>query len=92
MKKYAMFPIVGLLMLLLPALTLAGHGYHGHGYYGHGNMMKSWDMNALDTDNDKALTFEEYSENHRKQLRAGFDMIDADKDGVISVEEWKTFL
>jgi Ca2+-binding EF-hand superfamily protein len=49
-------------------------------------------MNEMDANQDKTLSFEEYRDSQTKQLRAGFDMIDSNKDGVISEEEWHTFL
>ena len=73
--------------LILSPLALAGHHYHGHGY-----MMPSWDMTDLDTDQDGALSFDEFGASHMDKLRAGFNMIDADKDGVIGASEWNDFL
>jgi hypothetical protein len=80
--------IISLLALafFMSSVAIAGH------YYGHGGKMTEWNMGKLDANNDNTLTFEEYSENQRRQLRAGFDMIDTDKDGVISEAEWKAFL
>jgi Ca2+-binding EF-hand superfamily protein len=34
------------------------------------------------------VTFEEYSAEKIERLRNGFEMIDTDKDGVISEDEW----
>lgn len=64
----------------------------GHHYKGHGSAMSSWNMNEMDANQDRTLSFEEYRDSQTKQLRAGFDMIDSNKDGVISEEEWHTFL
>lgn len=79
--------IIVSVIFLLSSLAWAGHHYRGHG-----GMTPSWDMSVMDSNQDKALTFEEYSERQTKRLRAGFDMIDGNNDGVISEDEWKTFL
>ncbi|MBC2735029.1 MAG: hypothetical protein HF981_11795 [Desulfobacteraceae bacterium] len=46
----------------------------------------------MDANQVRALSFEGYRDSQTKQLRAGFDMIDINKDGVISEDEWHTFL
>ena len=68
------------------SLAVAGYGYH------HKGAMKSWDMDAVDANQDKQLTFDEYSARQVEHLRTGFDMIDTNKDGVISEDEWKALL
>jgi hypothetical protein len=55
-------------------------------------MMNSWDMTEMDTNKDGSLSFDEFAESSRKQLRGGFDMIDTDGDGLISSDEWAAFL
>ena len=89
MKTIYMIIMASLMLTLTVAPALAGHHYKG---MGHGCMMSSWDMNKLDANQDQSITFEEYSSNVNEKLKMGFDMIDADKDGVISAEEWNTFL
>lgn len=74
-------------LLLASSLALAGHHYHGHG-----SMMPSWNMNEMDANQDRTLSFEEYRDSQTQQLRAGFDIIDSNKDGVVSEDEWNTFL
>ena len=74
-------------LFLTSSLALAGHHYKGHG-----SAMPSWNMDEMDANQDRTLSFEEYRDSQTKQLRAGFDMIDSNKDGVISEEEWHTFL
>lgn len=64
----------------------------GHHYKGHGRPMPSWNINEMDANQVSALSFEGYRDSQTKQLRAGFDMIDINKDGVISEDEWHTFL
>ena len=76
--------------MLLVAATFAFAGHHYHGC-GHGAGM-SWNMSDRDGNNDGSLSFDEFSASQMKMLRAGFDMIDTDKDGKISTEEWNTFL
>ena len=84
--KYA-FTIAAAVLFLASSFSWAGHHYKGHG-----GMMPSWDMNEMDTNQDRALSFEEYRGSQTKQLRAGFDMIDSNNEGVISEDEWNTFL
>jgi Ca2+-binding EF-hand superfamily protein len=54
--------------------------------------MGTWDMSEMDADNNGSLSFEEFAEGNQKKLKRGFDMIDANKDGRISTEEWDAFL
>lgn len=86
MKTIRLLIVTSLALFFGISLAVAGYGYH------HKGAMKSWDMNAVDTNQDKQLTFEEYSAGQIEHLRAGFDMIDTDKDGVISVDEWNALL
>lgn len=79
--------ITALMFLVIPT-AFAGHHYHG---CGHG-MGTSWDMSDRDANNDGVLTFEEFGAAQQELLRNGFDMIDTDKDGKISADEWNTFL
>lgn len=73
--------------LLIASVAVAGNYYHGHGY-----MMPSWDMTEMDADGSGSLSFDEYSESHKKSLRGGFDMIDENNDGEIGADEWQKFL
>ena len=75
------------LMIAVP-FVYAGHHYHGS----KDCMDMSWNMSDRDADSDGTLSFEEFSASQMEMLRAGFDMIDADKDGKISEDEWNTFL
>lgn len=75
------------LSLIATSIAFAGHYYHGHGF-----MMPSGNMNEMDSNQDGALSFGEYADSHRKQLRTGFDMIDSNKDGEIDADEWNAFL
>ena len=83
-----------MVILIASSAVLAGHHYNGHGSKGMGHdcMWSSWDMNEMDANQDQSLTFEEYSNRFTEKLRMGFDMIDTDKDGTISAEEWNAFL
>lgn len=87
MKLRPHITIITAIVLLATSFAWAGHHCKGHG-----SMMPSWRMNALDANQDKTLSFEEYSAHQTKKLRAGFDMIDSNNDGVVSEDEWKTFL
>ena len=73
-------------------LVVSSFAFAGHHYHGHGSMMPSGNMNELDTDQNGTLSFDEYLDSYRKQLRAGFDMIDSNNNGEIDAEEWRAFL
>ena len=69
----------------LVAVAFAGmYGAHGH------TMFK--DMGAMDTNKDAQITFEEYEASHSSDLRAVFNMLDANGDGVIDRAEYDQFL
>jgi hypothetical protein len=88
MKIKNNFILIAILTLFIVPLAYAGHHYHG---YGHG-MKQSWDLSDRDADQDGMLSFDEFSAPQMDMLRAGFSMIDTDKDGKISGDEWNTFL
>lgn len=87
MNSKTIFVISMVVLFALPALTFAGH-HQGSGHC----MMSSWDMNELDTDNDREISFEEYVQPHNDKMRTGFNMIDANQDGVINESEWSELL
>lgn len=78
---------VSTLSLIASSIAFAGNYYHGHGL-----MMPSGNINEMDTDQNGTLSFKEYVDSNQKKLRAGFDMIDANKDGEIDADEWNAFL
>lgn len=86
MTKITTLFTLSIILVLGVSLAIAGYGYH------HKGMMTNWDMSAVDTNQDNQLTFEEYSAKQIEYLRAGFDMIDTDKNGVISEDEWQNLL
>lgn len=88
MKILTQITLFASLLILTAAPAIAGHHYHG---YGHG-MGMSWNMSDRDADGDGTLSFDEFSAPQQEMMRSGFDMIDDDKDGSISVSEWNTFL
>lgn len=88
MKTLAITALVAALMFLAVPAAFAGHHYNG---CGHG-MGASWNMSDRDANGDGELSFEEFSAAQQEMMRSGFDMIDTDKDGKISAEEWNTFL
>ena len=86
MRRKRALTMIAVCVFFGASLAFAGYDYH------HGGMMTSWDMDAVDANNDNQLTFEEYSAKQLAHLRAGFEMIDTDKDGVISETEWQALL
>lgn len=76
--------IVFALVMITPLTVAAGHHYHGHHC-----MDKDWDMSIIDTDQDRVLSFEEYSQKKMDYLRRGFDRIDTNSDNLIDEGEWK---
>lgn len=83
-KNYAI--VLALAAFMLPLIAFAGQHYGGHG---NANMV--WDMKELDKDSDGVLSFDEFISPNLKKWRSGFDMIDTDGDGKISVDEWNVF-
>lgn len=70
--------------IVLAAVAFAGYGAHGHNMFG--------DMGAMDTNQDAEVTFEEYEAAHTRNLKAAFEMLDANNDNVIDKTEWDQFL
>jgi hypothetical protein len=85
-KKHILISALAL-ALLIPAFVLAGH-YHG----GHGYVMKSWNMNELDTDGNGVLSFDEFVAPNVEKWRSAFDMIDDNGNGELEKSEWKALL
>lgn len=75
--------IVFAVILIAPLTVAAGHHYHG----GH-CMGSDWNMSAMDSDQDRVLSFEEYSQTKLDYLRKGFDRIDTNGDNLIDEAEW----
>ena len=91
MKTSKIFAIFTALMFLAAPAAFAGHHYHGYHGCGYGKGV-TWDMSDRDANGDGKLSFEEFSAAQQELMRSGFDMIDTDKDGKISADEWNTFL
>ncbi len=89
MKIKSYIILIASLMLIVVPLAFAGHHYHG---CGHGKGGMSWNMSDKDSNSDGMLSFEEFTAPQMEMMRAGFDMIDTNKDGKISGDEWNTFL
>ncbi len=86
MKNYiTVTATVFLLTAGLVAGSIAGHSYHGYG-------MKMNEMSNIDSNNDNAITFDEFSAPTIERLKSGFKMLDTDNDDVISKKEWEEFL
>ena len=88
MKTLTKFVLITFIIVVATPFAFAAHHYHG---CGHGGGM-SWDMSDRDTNGDGILSFEEFSAPQLEMMRSGYDMIDTDKNGTISVDEWNTFL
>jgi hypothetical protein len=89
MRKLAFLTLLSLVLVAgSVGVSLAGYGYHGkHGY---GSEMH--DMSSLDGNMDSQISFEEFSAPHLDRLKSAFNMLDTDKDGVISKAEYDAFL
>jgi len=46
---------------------------------------------SMDTDNKGFVSFEDFQKRYPNMQRPAFDAIDSNKDGQISLEEWRTF-
>ena len=46
---------------------------------------------SMDTGNKGFITFEDFQKRSPNMQRPAFDAIDADRNGVISLEEWRAF-
>lgn len=77
--------VSGILVGTLVTGSIAGHNYHGYG-------MKMSEMSEIDSNEDGAVTFEEFSAPTFDKLKSGFNMLDTNGDEKISGEEWDEFL
>jgi hypothetical protein len=80
------------LITLLSALLIASISFAGYQYNGHGCMMSTWDMTEMDSNQDKMLSLEEYSDSYQESLSKSFNMIDSNQDGMIDENEWNKIL
>ena len=69
----------------LAAKSIAGNSYHGYG-------MQMNEKSELDSNDDGAITFDEFSAPTVERLKSGFDMLDTDNDGKIDQKEWDEYL
>ncbi len=88
MKASIKIGLTFITLIIAVPLAFAGHHYHGYGKH----MDMSWNMSDKDSNSDGTISFEEFSASQMEMLRAGFDMIDTNKDGKINEDEWNTFL
>jgi hypothetical protein len=86
MRETPMAFLIASILVFFGTAAFAGSYHHGHGCG-----MTSWDLNEIDENQDGELSFEEFSAPQQKRLKAGYDMIDTDKDGLVSTEEWDAF-
>ena len=50
------------------------------------------DMNAMDSNQDGLITFDEFSSPHMEKYKRAFEMLDTDNDEVINEAEMNEFL
>ena len=86
MSKTTITSLIVSILFFTGSLAVAGSYHHGHGCG-----VSSWDLNEIDENQDGELSFEEFSAPQQKRLKAGYDMIDTDSDGLVSTEEWDAF-
>ena len=72
---------------MMPGQGMMGQGLMGQGTMGHGMMRMRVMMILMDTDGDGALSLEEVQTAHAKI----FKVIDADKDGKVTMAEMQMF-
>lgn len=77
--------LVFILGLGMVSGSMAGGNYHGHG-------MGMSEMSDMDSNDDGAISFEEFKAPTVERLRSGFDMLDTDNDGEIDQTEWDNYL
>lgn len=77
--------IFSAIALLIGAALTANAGHHGHSMF-------SANLKDMDKNGDGTVSYQEYIDYHSERLRWGFDVLDTDKDGSISQDEWETFL
>jgi hypothetical protein len=70
------------LITLLSALLIASISFAGYHYDGHSWMMSTWDMTEMDSNQDKMMSLEEYSDSYQKSLSESFNMIDTNQDST----------
>jgi hypothetical protein len=80
-----MFTFAVILSLGIISGPMAGGNYHGHG-------MGMSEMTDMDSNDDGAITFEEFKAPTIERLKSGFDMLDTDNDGEIDQTEWDNYL
>ncbi len=86
MNRVTMASLIVSIFFLTVTIVSAGSYQHGHGCG-----MSSWDMTKMDENQDGVLSFDEFSAPQQQRLKAGYDMIDTDKDGLVSPDEWDAF-
>lgn len=85
-KTTTILTVLAFAIFAAAALALAGiHGADGLGMF-------TKDLGEMDTNADTLVTFDEYEAFHSRNLKAAFDMLDANSDNVIDDEEWTQFL
>ena len=70
-------------LLVYPAFTLADGCGHG---------MFTTNISEMDKNSDQKITFDEFKDFRIKDLKAAFDSLDSNKDGVLDENEWNEFI
>ncbi len=84
-----------IIMPLVIASRIVGAGFLGTSLASHhyqGCKMSFTELDALDTDNDGTISFDEFSAQYMTWLESAYEMIDVDGDETLSSEEWDRML
>ncbi len=88
MKSAFIIPVLAIFLgigLLFGAVMMSHAGHHGHSMF-------SANIDAMDTNRDGKVSFDEYSAFHTEKLRWSFNALDTNNDASISADEWEMFL
>ena len=87
MKNFVYSALLALLLILgSAAFSLAGYYHHGC------NDMKMGSLTEMDTNGDGLVSLDEFTKTHIEKYEGWFKMLDTDKDGSLSQDEWDAFM
>ena len=82
--------LINLTLALILGLAMVSGSMAGGNYHGHGMGMR--EMSDMGSNDDGAISFEEFKAPTVERLKGGFDMLDTDNDGEIDQKEWDNYL